>query len=349
MKHHIGFIGLGKMGQNMVLNLIEQGIDVSIYNRTSNVTDEFIQEINTARNGSSQIHAEGLIGLLTPTKTLQALVDSLQSPKIILLMVKAGHPVDDVISLLREQGVKKGDILIDGGNSFFEDSVRRHDELAKHGIEYIDCGTSGGLEGARFGACLMIGGDKERVNELSWLWDILSGKQQSEGCECGGHEGAGCGCGNHEGEGCCDDGESLGDWKYFGPSGSGHFVKMVHNGVEYGMNQAIGEGFHLLAEGPYKLNLHDVADNWSRGSVVRGWLVELLERALLTDPNLTHYKGVVGGGETGNWTTSTAKKYKVPQPMLEQAISARKKSADKPTFATKVVSALRFEYGGHKE
>lgn len=364
MNNHIGFIGLGKMGQNMVLNLIEHGVHVSIYNRTSQVTDAFLQEIKKSKQQVPYLREEDmLMGTLTPSKTLQQLIQSLPTPKIVLLMVKAGQPVDDVIAELVNGGIQKGDIIIDGGNSFFEDSKRRHDELAKKGIIYIDCGTSGGLEGARFGACLMLGGEKQHVESLSWLWDVLSGKQ-TDACGCGDH----CSVEHNHGEKGCECGEggcteyndtdhdhqhtkddAYGDWTYFGESGAGHFVKMVHNGVEYGMNQAIGEGFHLLAEGPYTLNLKDVAANWSRGSVVRGWLIELLERALTVDPRLDRYKGIAGGGQTGQWGIDTSKKYKIPQPILEQSVNARIQSKNKPTFATKVVSALRFEYGGHKE
>lgn len=360
MKNHIGFVGLGKMGQNMVLNLIQHGIDVSIYNRTSQVTDVFLDEIKKAKQQVPYLREEDmLMGTLTPSKSLQELIKSLPTPKIVILMVKAGKSVDEVIAELLQGGMQTGDIIIDGGNSFFEDSKRRHDELAKKGIIYIDCGTSGGLEGARFGACLMLGGEKQHVESLSWLWDVLSGKQQEHDCTCGGHDDHGdhsCACGEGECGNCgaykhdqSHQDDAFGAWTYFGESGAGHFVKMVHNGVEYGMNQAIGEGFHLLAEGPYQLNLKDVAANWSRGSVVRGWLIELLERALTTDSKLDRYKGIAGGGQTGQWVIDTSKKHKIPQSILEQSVKARIQSKEKPTFATKVVSALRFEYGGHKE
>lgn len=301
MKKQIGFIGLGRMGKNMVLHLLEQGIEVVGYNRTTAVTEDFLEETQ---------QLQGFI----PAKTIQAFVNQLASPKIILLMVKAGESVDQVITELLANGVTSGDTIIDGGNSYYKDSVRRHALLAAEQIEYLDCGTSGGLEGARSGACLMLGGNQAAVEQLSFLWS------------------------------------ALGTWTYFGPSGAGHFVKMVHNGVEYGIDQAFGEGFHLLAEGPYKeLDLHAVASNWSKGSVVRGWLVELLARALSKDPRLAAYTGLAGGGQTGEWTVQTAKEFSVPQPILKEALQARKASKTQPTFATKIVSALRFEYGGHKE
>lgn len=378
MKQHIAVIGLGNMGKNIVLHLLEQGIDVSIYNRTTLVAENFVKEITSYRASQKEESEESNIGNLTASQSIQELVDALPKPKVILLMVKAGTPVDDVISQLLAAGITDGDTIIDAGNSFFEDSKKRYQTLLDKKVSYIDCGTSGGLEGARYGACLMIGGDKEQVDKLAWLWDALSGKlhdvfdtcecdnyeekQSGHMCHCGGNCGCGgqCGCGGHSEHGheshdqeqdCCDDAceSSLGTWTYFGPSGAGHFVKMVHNGVEYGIDQAIGEGFHLLEQSPYQLNLADVADNWSQGSVVRGWLMELLASALSKDAKLEQYKGIVGGGETGNWTIETANKLKVPQSILEQALTARKDSQKHPNFAGKVVSALRFEYGGHKE
>lgn len=283
MTHQLGFIGLGRMGSNMVLHLREQGIEVVSYNRT-------------------------------PTKeasvsTVDDLVQKLSSPRVIFLMVSAAA-VDDVIGKLT---LTMGDIVIDGGNCYYKDSVRRAGELQSKGIHFIDCGVSGGLEGARHGACLMIGGEKDVVKHLDWLWD------------------------------------AMGSWDYFGPSGAGHFVKMVHNGVEYGMNQALGEGFEILSKGPYDLDFAKIAHNWSHGSVVRGWLVELLAKAFDTDPKLDEYSGKVGGGETGRWTLDTAKELGVDAEVLEEALEAREKSQKNPTFAGKVVSALRAGYGGHKE
>lgn len=379
MKQQIGFIGLGKMGQNMVLNMLQQGVDVSVYNRTTKVTDEFVQEVTKQKKVWKSNDDSFQFGTLTTAKTVKEFIQLLPSPSIIILMVKAGQPVDDVLSELLAHGIKAGDIVIDSGNSFYEDSLRRNKELAEKNISYIDCGTSGGLEGARYGACLMIGGDKAQVESLQWLWNIISGKlacdcedphgcSNDEECCCGdgctqcSYQGekkeAECTCGGHcsvghdtasKCEECCDDDMTLGGWTYFGPSGAGHFVKMVHNGVEYGIDQAIGEGFQLLAEGPYSLDLAAVADNWTRGSVVRGWLIELLARALAKDGTLKQYNGKAGGGETGRWTIKTAQKHTVPQTILDAALKAREQSQIKPTFATKVVSALRYEYGGHKE
>ncbi len=290
----LGFVGLGKMGRNMVLHLKEQGMEVVAYNRTP------------TELSSVQSIPDFLTQLPPPAG----------GPRVIWLMVAAGAPVDEVLDSLIASGLQKEDIVIDGGNSFYKDSIRRYDKLSKSSIHYIDCGTSGGLEGGRTGACLMLGGDETVVKNLSWLWEALAVK----------------------------DG-----WAYFGASGAGHFVKMVHNGAEYGMDQAIGEGFEILARGPYTLDLQKVADVWNHGSVVRSWLIELLARALVKDPRLDTLTGAVGGGETGTWALATAKELGIDAKILEDAIAARKKSLTAPAFATKVVSALRKEYGGHKE
>ncbi len=230
-------------------------------------------------------------------------------------MVPHGTPVDEMIEKLLEAGVTKGDIIIDGGNSFYKDSVRRYELLKEKGINYLDIGTSGGLEGARNGACMMVGGDAKIYKKVEPILKLAA-----------------------MGNGVA----------YFGQAGAGHFVKMVHNGVEYGMLQAIGEGFELLEKGPYKLDLHKVAYNWIHGSVVRGWLMELLERALKADPDLSNIEGVVGGGSTGEWTVATAKELGVETPVIENSLEARIKSLEKPTFSGKVVATLRNQFGGHE-
>ncbi len=279
------------MGKNMVLHLMEQDIEVVAYNRTP----------------QTEIPA---------VLTVRELVQALSTPRVVWLMVPNGAPVDDMITQLLEAGLSKGDTVIDGGNCFYKDSVRRYAMLKEMGIGFIDCGTSGGLEGARTGACLMIGGDEQNVKDLDWLWSAAAIK----------------------------DG-----YAHFGPAGAGHFVKMVHNGVEYGMNQAIGEGFEVLAKGPYHLDFHKVSQNWTRGSVVRGWLMELLEQAFAKDSKLDLMEGKVGGGQTGHWTAEAAAEFGVEATVLNDALKAREKSQVTPTFAGKVVSALRAGYGGHKE
>lgn len=318
-KSAVGYIGLGRMGKNIVLHLLEQGIKVVGYNRTTAVTQSLVPEIASSLG-------EQYGGYFVPTENVASFLSALPQPRIIILMVKAGEPVDVVITELLEKGLTTGDTLVDGGNSFFKDSKRRAEMLKTKGITYVDCGTSGGLEGARYGACLMLGGEEETVMSFKWLWDGMANLSMK-----------------------APSGTSPGGWSYFGPSGAGHFVKMVHNGVEYGIDQAIGEGFDLLAHGPYALDLAKVAHNWTQGSVVRGWLMDLLSRALQKDSALKGYSGVVGGGETGRWTVSTGQEHNVPQAMLVEALRARERSVERPTMATKVVAALRYEYGAHVE
>jgi len=320
----IGFIGLGRMGKAMVLRLLEQGVSVVAYNRTVTKVDELVQEISDikypASSSGRQISKTHIkdkkFGELIPVYSLGELVNNLKPPRIIWLMVPHGPPVDEMINKLLEAGIERGDIVIDGGNSFYKDSVRRYQQLKQKGINFLDVGTSGGLEGARYGACLMVGGDLSVYNEVRPCFEVMVG--------------------------------SKGNVAYFGPSGAGHFVKMVHNGVEYGMLQAIGEGFEILEKGPYKLDLRKVAFNWVHGSVVRGWLMELLEKALAKDPRLATIEGIVGGGETGSWTIEVGKELGVKTPVMEKSLEARKKSLAKPTFSGKVVAALRREFGGHE-
>jgi 6-phosphogluconate dehydrogenase len=300
MQKKLGFIGLGKMGANMASHLVEQGIEVVVYNRTYEKTQAFVK------------NTPGVSG----AASLDELLASLPSSRVVWLMVPNGDPIDETLEALKKAGIAKGDIVIDGGNTYYKDTVRRSKELEAIGVEYVDCGTSGGLEGARKGACLMIGGKEEVVQKLTWLWDAAAIK----------------------------DG-----WAHFGPSGAGNFVKMVHNGVEYGMNQALGEGFEILSKGPYELDFAKVAHNWSHGSVVRSWLVELLAKAFDADPTLSSYSGKVGGGETGKWTQEAAKELGVTAHVIEDSLVAREDSQTNPTFSGKVVSALRAGYGGHKE
>lgn len=344
----IGFSGLGKMGRAMVLHLLEEGVDVVVYNRTKQKIDELCAEFNNET--VKQWNHEKKIGKLIKAYELMDLVNQLDPPRIIWLMVPQGRPVDEMIfgrknSEAREQKtgdgtgglieyLSKGDIVIDGGNSFYKDSVRRFGELNKLGIHFLDIGVSGGLEGASSGACMMVGGEKEIFEKVKPVLEKMAVK----------------------------DGLA-----YFGPAGAGHFVKMVHNGVEYGMLEAIGEGFEILNSSHYHFDMHEVAGNWSHGSVVRGWLMELLERALKKDSEfrsknselgmknpgrekwLKEVSGEIGGGTTGKWTVETAKELGVEVPAIEAAVEARKKSLKKPRFSGKVIASLRKEFGGHND
>ena len=308
MAMKIGFIGLGKMGKALVWHLLEQKTDVVLYNRTREKMEEFLKEYKA----ESVRHDE--YGELLLAYEYRDFMSMLPSPRIIWIMVEHGAAVDEVIDNLIICDLKKGDIVIDGGNSFYKDSIKRHQRLKKIGVEFLDVGTSGGLEGARNGACLMVGGEKAVFEKMLPLLEKIAVR----------------------------DGIT-----YFGEPGTGHYVKMVHNGVEYGMLEALGEGMEILAESHYKFDLHEVARAWENGSVVRGWLVELLERVLSRDPKLTSVSGEVGGGSTGEWAVQTAKGLNIEVPVIEKSLEARKLSRKKQTFAGKVVSALRREFGGH--
>jgi 6-phosphogluconate dehydrogenase len=291
-----GVIGLGRMGGALVRNLHRAGGKTVVYD----VSAEAI----------TALEAEGAVG----AHTLADLAAGLPSPRVICMMVPAGEPVDAVI---RELGphLTAGDVLIDGGNSFYRDSVRRSQELKARGVYYLDSGTSGGMEGALNGLCMMIGGEPEAFALAEPLFKAIAQE---------------------------------GGYVHVGPNGAGHFVKMVHNGVEYGMLQAIGEGFELLEAGPYKeLDLAKIAALWNHGSVIRGWLMELAERAFTNDPRLQELTGEVGGGATGSWAIEEGWKAGVPMPTIAMSYALRLRSRQEDTFAGKVVAALRNEFGGH--
>lgn len=294
-----GMIGLGKMGALAVENILSKGIKVSVFD----VFQEQVDEL-------SKLGAKGC-------RTLKELVDSLEAPRVIWLMVPAGDPIEEV--LFGKNGLSQflipGDIIIDGGNSFYQDSVRRSKRLAELGINYLDSGSSGGTEGAKAGLCLMVGGEQAAFAQVKPFLEALS-----------------------EGQGACT---------YVGASGAGHYTKMVHNAIEYGMLQAIGEGFELLEAAPYDLNLEDIAHLWTKGSIVNGYLMELAERAFAKDNDLSQITGEVGGGSTGSWAIEEAWKVGVPFEAIALSYAARLRSRQNDTFAGKVVSALRNEFGGH--
>lgn len=294
-----GMIGLGKMGALAAENVLSKGIKVAVYDMN---TESVTQLANRGAKGCQSI---------------QEVVDSLSLPRIIWLMVPAGDPVEQV--LFGENGLdgmlSEGDIVIDGGNSFYRDSVRRSQRLREKGIRYLDSGSSGGQEGAKNGLCLMIGGEKEAFEQAVLLFKSLS--------------------------------EGMGEYLYVGPSGSGHFTKMVHNAIEYGMLQAIGEGFELLYNGPYDLEMDKIAHLWTKGSIIRGYLMELTERAFQKDNTLNEITGEVGGGSTGSWAIEEAWKFGVPFETIAMSFAARLRSRQEDTFAGKVVAALRNEFGGH--
>lgn len=291
----IGVIGLGKMGLNLSKNLLDKGYSISGYDKNISVE-----------------HTSYTKGL-NLSNSLKDLVNSLSVPRKIWLMVPAGNVTEEVIkelSLLLEEG----DMLIDGGNSNYQDTVRRSDKLKEKKIYYFDCGTSGGPSGARNGVCSMIGGDQDKFKEIEHIFKDIS----------------------------LENG-----YMYTGEAGSGHFLKMVHNGIEYGMMQAIAEGFEILNKSEYNYDMEKVARVWNNGSVVRSWLMELMEDIFSADPNLENLKGVMGSSGEGKWTVETALDLQVPAPVITLALMMRYRSLEHDTFTGKVIAALRREFGGH--
>ncbi|WP_375445895.1 phosphogluconate dehydrogenase (NAD(+)-dependent, decarboxylating) [uncultured Fibrella sp.] len=291
----IGFVGLGKMGFNMVLNLLRHKHEVIGY------------DINEAL--VNDIKGEGAQGVLT----LPDLCNALEGRRIVWLMIPAGPLIDRVIDQLLPL-IKEGDILIDGGNSHYKDTLRRYAMLKEKGINYVDCGTSGGMEGALNGACTMVGGDPDVVSYIDQLFQDMSVEN---------------------------------GYLYTGPAGSGHFTKMVHNGIEYGMMQSIAEGFEVLEKSPFPYDYQAVAKMWNNGSVIRSWLMELAENAFSKDAKLDSILGRMHSSGEGKWTLETALDMGVPTPVIAMSVLMRYRSLQEDTFSGKVVAALRNEFGGH--
>jgi 6-phosphogluconate dehydrogenase len=299
LRREIGIFGLGKMGANVARQLHEKGWRVVASNRSPGPVE--------------MIQKEGIQGVFTHAE----LVAELKSPRIIWIMITAGKGNDDL--LFGKDGIvqhlKKGDIVIDAANAFYEDSVRRAKLLKKRGIHFMDVGFSGGPSGARNGGSLMIGGEKEIFKRLEPLFRDLS---------------------------------VPGGYSYFGSAGAGHFVKMVHNGIEYGMMQALGEGFAIMKKSPFKLDLEQVANVYNRGSVIESRLVGWLEDAYkIYGQDLKSVSGSVAYTGEGEWTVKTGKKFKVPVPVIEDSFKFRVKSKKSPSYIGKVLSALRNRFGGH--
>lgn len=291
-------VGLGRMGMNMVRRLLKGGHKVVAYNRSPEKT--------------RQIMKEGAQGVFS----LPELVQALQPPRIVWLMLPAGKPVEEYISQLADL-LSKGDIIVEGGNSFYQDDLRHAGELKPKGIHYLDVGVSGGIWGLKIGYCLMIGGERKIYKFLEPIFKSLAPR----------------------------DG-----YLYCGSTGAGHFVKMTHNGIEYGLMSAYGEGFDLLLNSPYgaELNLAKVAHLWNQGSVVRSWLLELLASALKKDPHLSSIKGYVEDSGEGRWTVQQAINSAVPTPVIACSLFQRFRSRQTDSFADKILAALRQEFGGHR-
>ena len=292
----LGIIGLGRMGANMARRLLRDGHRVVAYNRTPARTRE--------------MEAEGVQGAYS----LAELVAQLARPRPIWIMVPAGDPVEKMIERLLPL-IEPGDILIDGGNSNYKDSIRRAEMLRQRGVHFLDIGTSGGIWGLEIGYCLMVGGEREAFERVE---PILKSLAPEKG------------------------------YAYVGPSGAGHFVKMVHNGIEYGMMEALAEGFEILrAKEEFHLDLRQIAELWQRGSVIRSWLLELTEKALARDPELSGIRDWVADSGEGRWTVLESIDLDVPTPVITLALQARFRSRQEESFAAKLLAALRREFGGH--
>lgn len=291
----IGIIGLGKMGFNLALNLQRNGYEVI----ANDVNAEFVQNIAT--------HG------IDTADTVEVLTQKLNGRKVIWLMVPAGEIVDKVIEGL-VPFLNPSDIIIDGGNSNFKESKRRYNALKAQGIDFLDCGTSGGTSGALNGACTMIGGDDEVFAYVEQVFKDISVEN---------------------------------GYLHTGAAGSGHFTKMVHNGIEYGMMQAIAEGFEVFEHSEFDIDFHKTAKMFNHGSVVRGWLMELTQNAFSKDPKLDAIKGVMHSSGEGKWTLETALDLGVPTPVIALSVMMRYRSQMEDTFSGKVVAALRNEFGGH--
>ncbi len=320
----IGMVGLGRMGGNMARRLMRGGHSCV----ASDLTAANVEQL--AREGA------------TGSTSLDDFVAKLKPPRVAWLMVPSGGPTEQTVQALSAR-MQAGDILIDGGNSYFKDDVRRSKELQKKGIHYVDVGTSGGIWGIDRGYCMMIGGPEKIVQHLDPIFKTLA-PGRGDVPRTPGREKLG---------GTAEDG-----YLYCGPSGAGHFVKMIHNGIEYGLMQAYAEGFDIFRNAGskelpedirYNLNLADIAELWRRGSVVSSWLLDLTSMALAENPTLSNYTGSVADSGEGRWTIMAAIEEAVPAPVLTEALYTRFRSRQEHTFAEKILSAMRQKFGGHVE
>lgn len=294
----LGMVGLGKMGANMTKRLIEDGHDL------------FVTDLNPEAVAAAEL--EGAVG----AANLGELVQKLTAPRAVWVMVPAGAPTDSTVMELAGL-MSTGDIIIDGGNSNYKDTMRRAETLQAKGIRYVDVGTSGGIWGLTEGYSLMVGGTKESVEHLRSIFETLAPAPDR-------------------------------GWGHVGPSGSGHFTKMIHNGIEYGLMQAYAEGFEILkAKAEFGLDLHQIAEIWRHGSVVRSWLLDLTANALADDQELSNIRGYVSDSGEGRWTVFEAIDQDVPAPVITLSLLARFVSRQDESYAAKLLAAMRNQFGGH--
>ncbi|TMC30380.1 MAG: decarboxylating 6-phosphogluconate dehydrogenase [Chloroflexi bacterium] len=291
----VGMIGLGRMGAGMTMRLLQGGHQVTVYDRSADAV--------TALAGHGA----------TGAASLEDLGQKLKAPRIFWLMIPAGAPVDDTIQRLQDT-VAPGDIIIDGGNSNYKDSIRRAEDLVTKQIEFLDVGVSGGIWGLKVGFCLMVGGNQAVFKQAEPIFKTLAPP----------------------------DG-----YAYAGPTGAGHYSKMVHNGIEYSMLQGYAEGFEILKAAPFGFDLAQLARLWNHGSVIRSWILELAQSAFERDPELAHLRGWVEDSGEGRWTLQEAIDHAVPAPALAMSLFMRFRSRQDDSFSAKVLAALRNEFGGH--
>ena len=320
----LGMIGLGRMGANMVRRLMKHQHQCVVYDRNADAV--------------AALEKEGATG----AASVEELVSKLDAPRAVWIMVPAGQPTEDSVVELSKL-LQAGDAIIDGGNSFYKDDVRRADALKPMGIAYMDCGTSGGIWGVERGYCLMYGGDPEAAKRLEPIFATLAPGVGEVGPTPGRD---------------MEKGTAQKGYLYCGGPGAGHFVKMVHNGIEYGLMQAYAEGFDIMrgANNPelkagltYDLDLPEIAELWRRGSVVSSWLLDLTATALYSSPQLKEFSGSVEDSGEGRWTIQAAIEEGVPADVLTSALFTRFRSRQEHTFAEKMLSAMRKGFGGHVE
>ncbi|UVM75408.1 phosphogluconate dehydrogenase (NAD(+)-dependent, decarboxylating) [Pseudomonas alvandae] len=320
----LGIIGLGRMGGNIARRLMLNGHITVVYDRNAAFVENLSQE--------------GATGVAD----LPALVAGLETPRAVWVMLPAGAPTEDTINALSAL-LEPGDVIIDGGNTYYKDDIRRAQALSEKGLSYIDVGTSGGVWGLERGYCMMIGGDADVVRRLDPLFASLA---------------PGMGDIPRTRDRKSDDDRAERGYIHAGPAGAGHFVKMIHNGIEYGMMQAFAEGFDILKtksseslppEQRFDLNVADIAEVWRRGSVVSSWLLDLTADALASDPKLDGFSGEVADSGEGRWTIEAAIEQAVPVPVLSSSLFARFRSRQQATYGDKMLSAMRFGFGGHVE
>ena len=311
----MGFVGLGRMGSRMVTKLLEEGHEVVVWNRSSSKVEELKSKV---KSQPVLDRVETRSGKLKVAESIADLVKQLDKPRIVWLMLPAGEATEEILGEVEKY--VSGDVIIDGGNAHYSDTQKRYEHFKSRGVRFLGIGVSGGIIASREGYPLMVGGDRSAYDQIKPILDSLAKPK-------GGHE-------------------------YFGQGGAGHFVKMVHNGIEYGIMQSVGEGFGVLQKSPYNLDLLKVAKLYQKGTLVSGFMMQRTIEALEKDPKLSQIEGYIEESGEGRWTVEQAKKLKVPVEIIEKSLEFRTQSRkDKKvssTFAARLVAALRAAFGGHE-